>query len=95
MICPKLIKVRIVTCPKVIKNYVTCPKLSKCQQTILTCSKIGKVSCNLLDFHNNSETWFHDWRRDHESLENYIKLHFKRTLLYLFQNLIYNQNIIV
>lgn len=39
------------TCPKLVKiTNITCPKLSKCLQTILTCPKIGKGTSNLLDF---------------------------------------------
>ena len=40
------------TCSKLVKiTNVTCPNLSRCLQTILTCPKIGKWTSNLLDFH--------------------------------------------
>ena len=82
------------TCPKsnmTVTNNFNLPKISKVAK--VTCTKSVKVTSNLLDFYVNPETWFHDWRKHHESLENYLKPHFNRMLSVSFKNLISNKNL--
>ena len=69
-----LVKIRIVTCPKLAEPKTDNFTLSKVRKmTKFTSSKLEKLASNLLDFNVNPQPSFQEGKIYHKSLKNYFK----------------------